>query len=239
MPGKGFDVRADYVEPAIRGTTAVLEATESLKTIKKVISMASVLSLMPLGSLAAPDLSVTDNTGEAIPVSLDEPFPKDLLGHGLKYQASKILAHQVYRDWTQQYKPDFSTIPIHSTFVLGPSLIQEAAEEISGINAMFWTSLTSVQPLFPPACVNVRDVASAIDLVLKTDVQSGTEMILSGPIFTWHDVMDFVKILYPNFDIKLTSPSNQKLFADEKRAEQELAIKWRSMEELINSVMDQ
>lgn len=59
MPGKGSDVRTDYVEPAERGTVAVLEAADGQNTIKKVIVMASVLSLMPLGALASPEFSVT------------------------------------------------------------------------------------------------------------------------------------------------------------------------------------
>jgi nucleoside-diphosphate-sugar epimerase len=53
MPGTGIDVKTDYVDPAVRGTTAVLEAARTHKTIKKVVIMSSLLSLAPLGSLGA------------------------------------------------------------------------------------------------------------------------------------------------------------------------------------------
>lgn len=59
MPGKGSDIKTDYVEPAERNTLAILEAAQAQQaSIKKVVITASVLSLMPLGSLAYPEFSV-------------------------------------------------------------------------------------------------------------------------------------------------------------------------------------
>ncbi|ETS81266.1 hypothetical protein PFICI_06268 [Pestalotiopsis fici W106-1] len=239
MPGRGSDIKTDYVEPAERGTVAVLEAAQSHTTIKKVIVMASVLSLMPLGALAAPDFSVTDNTGEVIPVDLERPLPEGFIGHSLKYQASKTLAHQAYRNWNQQHQPAFTTISFHPTFVLGPSLVQQKAQDIGGMNALFWMSLQSEQPKIPPTCVDVRDVSRAFILALEKNVPSGTEYILSGQAFTWQHVVDFVKKEYPELELKLTPPFHQRLVADTSRAGRDLGINWRSMEDLVSSVLNQ
>jgi nucleoside-diphosphate-sugar epimerase len=59
LPGAGPDVRSDYVEPAVRGTIAVLEAAHTHKIIKKVIIMSSILSLTPVGVSHGPGLLVT------------------------------------------------------------------------------------------------------------------------------------------------------------------------------------
>jgi len=55
MPTPGGDVRKHYVEPAVRGTVAVLEAAHTVETIKKVFIMSSVVALKPMGSFGTAD----------------------------------------------------------------------------------------------------------------------------------------------------------------------------------------
>ncbi|KAH8655772.1 hypothetical protein BX600DRAFT_515465 [Xylariales sp. PMI_506] len=251
MPGHGSDFKTGYLEPAVLGTTTILEAAQSLKSIKKVLVMSSVLALIPLGTLESSDISVTDNTGTVFPIDVDMPIPDGFAGHVVKYQSSKILAHQAYRDWVSEHRPTFATASFHPTFVLGPSLVQATAGDISGMNALFWVSLQSDQPKIPPTCVDVRDVAKAFVRALERDLSAGSsssssnnsstgpEYILSGQVFTWDDVVKFVKRDYPNIDVKLNPPFHQRMVADTSRAEKDLGLEWRSMEDLIGSVVDQ
>lgn len=55
MPGKGQDVRKDYVDPAVKGTEAMLTAASRQATIKSVVVTASLFSLMAFGSIGNPD----------------------------------------------------------------------------------------------------------------------------------------------------------------------------------------
>lgn len=58
MPGAGSDIRSDYVDPAVNATLAILEAALAYKTIKKVLIMSSVLSLVPFAASDDPRLTI-------------------------------------------------------------------------------------------------------------------------------------------------------------------------------------
>jgi nucleoside-diphosphate-sugar epimerase len=48
VPGKGTDFKEDYLNPTIKGTMSLLEAAQSVPSIKRVIIDSSMTSLMPL-----------------------------------------------------------------------------------------------------------------------------------------------------------------------------------------------
>lgn len=62
MPGRGSDAKKDYIEPAIKGTTSVLEAAAQIPSIKKVVITSSVLALVPLGGLRQGGHRITGNS---------------------------------------------------------------------------------------------------------------------------------------------------------------------------------
>ncbi|RAH42214.1 uncharacterized protein BO95DRAFT_504683 [Aspergillus brunneoviolaceus CBS 621.78] len=124
MPGKDSDFQADYVRPAGEGTEAILHAALNFPQIKKVIVMSSVLALLPPTAAGSKEVSVTDNTGDIIPIERDMEFSEWFAGHGVKYSASKILAHQATRNFLTDFQPHYTLITFHPTFVLGDSLVQ-------------------------------------------------------------------------------------------------------------------
>ncbi|TPR04887.1 Alpha/beta hydrolase family protein [Aspergillus niger] len=217
IPGGGNDFKQDYVEPAVRGTEAILYAALEFSQIKKVIVMSSVLALAPVTALITKDISVKDNTGEVIPVDMNMSFPDDFSGHALKYAASKVLAHQATR----------------------PSMIQKTPEEISGMNALFWLSVTSGQTRIANAWVHVYDVADAHIKVLEKDIQSGTEFILSRPAVSWEHAADFIKEKYPAVECKLEPPFEGHWALDTTTADRILGMRWRSEEQIIGDVVEQ
>jgi nucleoside-diphosphate-sugar epimerase len=167
-------------------------------------------------------------------------FPSGLDGHALKYQASKILAHQATLQFIQQQEPHFTLVTLHPTFVLGPSLIQKSAEDISGVNYMFMGSLMSKKPLFPSAIVDVRDVADAILATLDAKLEkNGEEFIISGKETSWDSIVAFIQSTYPQVTENLEPPFEQAFEANSGKAEKILGAKWRPMEEIIGSVLDQ
>jgi nucleoside-diphosphate-sugar epimerase len=166
-------------------------------------------------------------------------LPPDPAGAGLKYQASKILAHQATHDFLKEHKPAFTLATLHPTFVLGRSLLQRQARDIDGINAWLWSSLHSKTALFASLCVHVRDVAESYLRILEKDVPSGTGFLLSGPKFGWEDAVRFVKETYPQVDVCLTGPFIEPPVTDTKRAEEELGMRWSGMEEIVGDVVQQ
>ncbi|KAJ5761860.1 uncharacterized protein N7511_005242 [Penicillium nucicola] len=259
MPGKGSDFQADYVRPAVEATQAILHAALRYPQIQKVIIMSSVLALLPPTAAGSPSVSVKgersifsgkerdhrltqhfpDNTGEVIPIELDMSFPEGFMGEGVKYSASKVLAHQATRDFLKQFKPQYTLLTFHPTFVLGDSLIQESAKDIDGMNAFFWSSLFSEKPGLKNAWVHVRDVAEAHVKALRVSIETGTEFILSAPPVSWDQAVELIKRDYPQVGCKIQSPVEGGWNVDTSSADRLLMINWRSMETIIKDVLDQ
>lgn len=257
MPGKGDNFEEDYLKPAVNETESMLLAAKNTPSVKMVIILSSMLSIIPMGGTRKPGLEISgtlsletyderpsnsliESHNLDLTIDMSKPFPPGRSGAGLKYQASKILAHKATQEFMYTHQPTFTLSTLHPTFVIGHSLVQRRAEEIDGINAWFWNSLRQSTPLFPSTCVDVRDVAEAHIKVLESDVRSGTAFLLSGPSFGWDDVVDFVQEEYDgDVEVKLKGPFAKPIIADTTRAERILGIEWRSMEDMIRSVVDQ
>jgi nucleoside-diphosphate-sugar epimerase len=167
-------------------------------------------------------------------------FPAGFEGYGLKYQASKILAHKASSEFVKTQKPHFTLITLHPTFVLGPSLVQKSADDITGVVMMFMNSLPSSKPLFPSTIVDVRDVADATLATIKASVErNGDEFIISGVETTWDDIVAYVKAAYPQVDMNLQPPFTKPFVANASKAERILGVSWKSVEEIVRSVLDQ
>lgn len=167
-------------------------------------------------------------------------WPEGSAGDGLKYHASKILAHQATTTWMKENQPRFSLVTLHPSFVLGHSLIQTSADDINGINAWFWSSLQADKPQFPPVFVDVRDVAEAhLKSATASTEAHATEILLSGFEVTWDQVTSFIEADYPTVELKWTLPFAKGPTVDTTRAEKILGMKWRSMEDIIGSLFSQ
>lgn len=54
LPGKGNDVRKDYVDPAVTGTMAILQEAKRHDRVKFVVVVSSILALIPMGGIVKP-----------------------------------------------------------------------------------------------------------------------------------------------------------------------------------------
>ncbi|KJK67585.1 NAD dependent epimerase/dehydratase family protein [Aspergillus parasiticus SU-1] len=239
MPGRGSDLQADYIDPAVKGTESVLFSALAFPQIKKVIIVSSVLALVPPTALQQKEVFVKDNTNEVIPIDMPTVIPEGPRGHGLKYSASKICAHQATRDFLARQNPHFTIITLHPTFVLGESLVQETPEGIDGINALFWNSLRSEKPTMPNVWVDVRDVAEAHLRALKTGIPSGTEFLLSAPAASWEEVSELVRRKFPFVGCKLEGPIEGGWTVDTRTAERMLGMNWRRQDEIVEAMLEQ
>lgn len=52
MPGKGSDFKSDYLEPAVQGTIALLDAAQKVESIRRVVVVSSLLALIPVEALS-------------------------------------------------------------------------------------------------------------------------------------------------------------------------------------------
>lgn len=173
-------------------------------------------------------------------------FPDDpKASSGLKYHASKILAHRATLDWASKHHPHFNIITLHPSFVFGRNLTQSSADALDGTNAMLWGTLHSPKPPIPMSAVDVRDVASAHLKALNIKAGNAEEIeefILNAGEkegWKWDSVADFVKKKYEIVDVQLEGPFDKSPSVDTQRAEKVLGMKWKSMEDTVSSFLDQ
>ncbi|KAK0622545.1 hypothetical protein B0T14DRAFT_535720 [Immersiella caudata] len=245
MPGKGEDFKTEYLKPAVDGTKAILEAAAGAPSVKKVVIMSSLLALIPLGGLQIPGMEIKEGSNPSLNVDPDAQFPAGPAGYGAKYSASKILAHRATLEWMASNKPHFSLVTVHPTFVLGRDKTQTDPARPGGINAFLMRSLATPppgKPMTPAAFVDVRDVSSVLLRSLDLEADRGvplTEILVNGNPTTWDEIIGFVKARYPSVDVKLQGPFDAPFTADTSRAEKQLGIRWRDLEEILRSVFDQ
>ncbi|CAH0023741.1 unnamed protein product [Clonostachys rhizophaga] len=241
MAGAGSDFKTEYVDPAVKGTVSILDAAAASPAVSRVVVVSSGFALMPMGGFAMPGLKVYENSNRSIEVDMNMEFTEDFIGHTLKYQASKILAHRATLDWIAETTPSFDLITLHPSFVLGEDLTQ-VDETPKGVNGLFVNSLLSDKPIIPSSFVDVRDVAVAHLKALTAPVGprgTVTEAIIDGPTIDWDTIVKFVGDYYPEFPLKLSGPFPEGATMDNSRAERDFGIKWHTSEETIRSVLDQ
>ncbi|KAJ8116997.1 hypothetical protein OPT61_g1707 [Boeremia exigua] len=243
MPGTAVDFKNDYVAPAVKGTTGILDAAKSFASIKRIVIVSSLLALIPLDALVTGKFTAKEGLNPTIPVDINMSFPEDPnASGGLKYHASKVLAHRATLEWATSNKPSFQIITLHPSFVFGRNLSQTTAAGIDGTNSMLWGSLHSPQPFIPIAAVDVRDVAAAHIKALDVQISAKGEveefLLSAGPKegWTWGGVKDFVVEKYPAIDVKLQGPFGELPSMETDKAENALGVKWRSMEDTMASV---
>ncbi|KAI7199558.1 NAD(P)-binding protein [Hortaea werneckii] len=241
MPGKGDDFKTDYLRPSVDGTQAILSAARASSNVKRVIITSSILANIPLGEVNAKDVHVKEGDGLNIKVDPDMEFPEGMAGDGLKYQASKILAHQAARAMIEKDKPAFPVITIHPTFVLGPTLLERSGKDISGINAWFWSSMGADSAPFPPALVDVRDIAEAHVRAIHAPVDKPmTEILIDGQVTGgWDTVADLVEKKYPQLSLNWKRPFPKGMEVDVTRAETVLSMKWRPIGDTFSDLIEQ
>ena len=173
-------------------------------------------------------------------------FPEDpAISSGLKYHASKILAHRATLDWASAQKSSFGIVTLHPSFVFGRNLLQTSAEGLDGTNAMLWASLQAPKPPLAMSAVDVKDVAAAHLAALQIPLKgngSVEEFLLSAGKtegWSWDQVAEFVKKEYPAVGVTMEGPFDEPPSVDTARAQDVLGMKWRRMEDTMRDFLGQ
>ncbi|KAH0521791.1 hypothetical protein TsFJ059_005729 [Trichoderma semiorbis] len=239
MVDKGVELERDFVDPAVNGTLSILESAKKEPSIRKVAIVSSFLSLMPMDGVMRNPFHIKANTGEKFAVDYKMAFPEGLPGQLLKYQTGKIVAHQAYRDWIKKENPKFTVVSVHPSQVFGPSLVQKSSSELSGVNFLMWMTLQSDAPLTPYLMVDVRDVSLALARIIDADVPSGTELPITGPLYTWKQYGSFINSKYPSLAIKFAPQEEPTMTMDRDVTDKYLKVNWTPPEETITAFVDQ
>ncbi|RAH42560.1 flavonol reductase [Aspergillus brunneoviolaceus CBS 621.78] len=231
LPGAGDDL----LSPAVRGTVSILHSALKVPSIKKVVVTASALSIIPLGP-TRDGLIVKETTEveDVDPARVASWNPLD------QYHASKIASYKATLDFVRDQHPKFEVVTLHPVFVFGHNHAQESADQLGGTCGMLYQAITTGK-LFATQYrgVHVHDVSAAHVKVLDSSIQGLQSFLLAAPPRSWADVEAFVRQHYPDLPIGIQAQEGPSYVLDTSKAERELGLTWKGMEEQVSDVIDQ
>ncbi|OJZ89041.1 hypothetical protein ASPFODRAFT_155439 [Aspergillus luchuensis CBS 106.47] len=231
-----------YFGPAVKGTTALLKEAAKVSSIKKVVITSSIAALIPMTGLPKEGVIKENNDWD---LSVDQTA--DLTGANDQetsmklYHASKLLANQASWDFKKTENPSFSLVSLHPAYVYGRNALQTTAEDLSGTNGLFFLTVAGGKPMISTTGVHIDDVAEAHVKALADNIPDGSSYLLAGKKFNWKDVAEIVKKEYPHlgFNISTDISGESSWPVDTTKAETELGMQWRSVEQITRDVIDQ
>lgn len=131
---------------------------------------------------------------------------------------------------------------LHPSFVLGRNLVQTSAKDIEkGSNAGLWKGIMAGVATPMVTGVHIQDVADAQIKALSPSIPDGSKYLISGNKASWKEIAQIVRRDYPNIGAKIATEleiEGESMPMDTSKAEKELGIKWRSLEEMVHDLLD-
>ncbi|TGJ88146.1 hypothetical protein E0Z10_g672 [Xylaria hypoxylon] len=243
---KWKDAKTEVLDPAIKGTTSILEAVKKYApTVKRVIVTSSFAAILDASELE--NASRTWSEADWNPNTYED----GITGHpGVTYRVSKTLAEKAAWDFKENEKPNFDVATINPPFVFGPVVhnlssladINTSNGNLVGLIVGKWKSeipATGVH-LF----VDVRDVAKAHVEAMERPEAGGNRYLVAAGRFTNKDFVPIVRKNFPQLADKLPEDSvpggdypggsidNVYKF-DNSKATKELGLDWISLEQSV------
>ncbi|KAF5621619.1 dihydroflavonol 4-reductase [Fusarium tjaetaba] len=187
------------LEVAIQGTLGVLESAITESSVKSVVLMSSIASIIN-GSKEAParftEADWNDEALEAVK-KLGKESPSLLI-----YAASKVASERAFWKFRDERSPSFTMTALNPVFVMGPQPGLESTSKIGGTTAFIWQILSGQEipkPLTPnPGYVDVRDIARvAVFSVDHPDKANGDRFLLASGLVPPQAAADVLRKVYP------------------------------------------
>lgn len=164
------DWERDLIEPAIKGTTALLTSAEETPGVRRIVITSSVAGIIPY-----PVLTFGDETSKTW--TADDRIPIDhgpYRNHTQAYNAGKAMALEAIAEFMESKKPSFDVINIFPGWVIGRNdLAKDPTGTVTGSNSAAFAHVFGHQSTRATAPIvgHVNDVARAHVLALDSRVQ--------------------------------------------------------------------
>jgi nucleoside-diphosphate-sugar epimerase len=239
--GTEFDIKKEYIDPAIQGNLGLLRAASKSPSVKRVVITSSVVILNPPdGKPAGPD--------DLAPLPVVEEIP---MNPWMAYRASKILASAAVRDFIAKEKPRFDVVEVLPAYVQGFNEPVTSAKELvdrpSSNCTMILFALGHKETTPRPVdFVHVEDVAEVhVDAMEAEHVTSGERFIASYPRpFEWAEVEESIRKLFPEEVKNGILPLGGEITGftiglDVSKTVERFGIHFRGLDDMVQSLIGQ
>lgn len=237
-----IDVQKDLLDPAVKGTTGILESiVKNAPTVRQVVITSSFASIVNPWKGSWPEHTYSEEDWNPITLAqASESVPNG-------YRASKTFAERAAWDFLEREKPNFTLSTLCPPQVFGPVFPQLSS--LDDLNTSNQVIRDIVQGKFkaqvPPNAtwtwVDVRDLALCHVLALEKSAAANKRFFIAAGFFSNKELVEVIrkssdqyKKLLPSEDIHGGGYPEEGLYKiDNSRAVDNLGIKWKSLEESI------
>jgi nucleoside-diphosphate-sugar epimerase len=180
----------NFLDPAIKGTTEVLEAIKRVApSVKRVVLTGSMASVITWSNPKVTHPAKVYTGADWNPVTLEDAV--ESTQPNTAYQASKKFAEKAAWDFVANEKPNFDLVTLNPPMIYGPLFDPAQFASPSDLNQSTWgiysnflrAGLKSSDPLPPTGLhlyVDVRDVARAHLLSASVPEAGGKRFVVCG-----------------------------------------------------------
>ncbi|KAI0806538.1 NAD dependent epimerase/dehydratase [Xylaria sp. FL0064] len=236
----------ELLDPAIKGTTSILEAIKKYApTVKRVVLTSSFAAMIDEPKLGDP--SKTWSEADWNPMG----YENGLNGPpGTTYRVSKSLAEKAAWDFKEKEKPNFDIVAINPPFVFGP--VVHHLRSLADINTSNGNMVALIvgrwKDQIPPTgvhlWVDVRDVAKAHVAAQERPEAGGNRYFVTAGLFCNKEIVPIVRKNFPQLADKLPGDdveggdypggSKDNIYKyDNSKATTQLGIDWIPLEKSV------
>jgi len=239
------DVQKDLLDPAIIGTTGILESIKkNAPSVKQVVITSSFAAIVDPSKGFWPGHNYSEDDWN--PITVEEAHENPMTG----YRASKTFAEKAAWDFVAKEKPTFSISTINPPMVYGP--IIHAMDSLESMNTSNQRVLSAAQGKFKdeiPASgvhlwVDVRDVAAAHVAAFEKPEAANKRFFTTAGYFSNKEICQIIRKNFPEFkdlpgdstpggDYPEGTPDKGLYKYDNKRSIEILGLKYKTLEESI------
>ncbi|KAJ5648506.1 NAD(P)-binding protein, partial [Penicillium lividum] len=234
------DQEKDLLQPAIRGTTSILQAALAEPRIARVVITSSFAAMVDLSKGIWPEHTYTEDDWN--PQTYEEAKVADGVS---AYCASKAFAERAAWDFMEKEKPHFGLVTICPPMIYG--LVEHHIQSMSKLDTsaadiyrLVNGSTKEMPPMGFPTWADVRDVAEAHLRAFETDKAVNERFFITSGNYNYEEVCDILRASFPeikaNIPISQTGLSQPAVYkVSNAKAKSVLGMDFRSLE---SSVQD-
>lgn len=236
------DTKKDLLDPAIIGTTGVLQAIKKhAPSVKRVVITSSFAALMNCEKGDWPGHSYSE--ADWNPITEEEAYLNPAYG----YRASKTFAEKAAWDFVEKEKPNFTLSTMNPPMVFGPIVhYLNSLSALNTSNERFRNLITGqykeeIPPTGTVLWIDVRDLALAHVKAMELEEAQGKRFFVTAGHYSNKEVAEIIRKNFPELEGELPGkdvtggdyPEGGVYSFDNTRTQEVLGIKFTGLEQCV------